>query len=918
MRRFVVHCSLACCFIFAAFALFAQSASEHRVALVIGNADYHVGKLANPENDANDVAAALADAGFEVHLSVNRTLAQMEEDLRTFRTSIRPGDVAMLYYAGHGVQADGENFLLPVDNAGIMDQNSLKRRSINAAEYIQAMADAGSRLNIVVLDACRDNPLPSVARGGSRGLSVMRVPANTETVIVFATKAGELAMDGSGRNSTFTEAFLAEVAKPDTDLMQLFNAVGSRVREQTSGKQVPSIYSEPLSKPFVFVSSAQRAEQAEAASKKAQAELKAIEDAIALLEAQMKNVKDSQELQRLEVEQQRQKALESAKRIEAENLAQEAARKQDEAKKAQEQERLRQQTALLSSAQQKEVADLAAKRRAELDKLAQDAQSDNPDVLIDTIERLEAVIDEVTAEYASVWQRVEPAIRNSYAPKLLAFDTAKPELWETDAEFEARVSKEKASLQAEVEAAVMQRKGELDADKELQIGSIRKQYAETIALLDNRTWVLQGSAVKLTVGEYDRNGRKWPFTIASSDPMVPVPETLIFADLNKSADIKHDVLSIDTAVKSNALAGRIEWGIKKYEKKGWYATILKSLAVTDLVSKKDVALSSENACLGYFRAGSRQKIAKGGWISIKSSDPGAIAYENANKLGVIPCDVVLSEGSHVIEAKWPDGTVSRRIVDANSSLSKEVQFKRIFLELVYVEGATFKKGFTEITLPSFYIGKYEVTQDQYQEIMRTNPSSFTYGPPAPNRPVEHVSWYDAVLFCNTLSLQEGLEPSYYADSEFKQIYSGGNYIYWKQGTNGYRLPTETEWEFAARGGAKSKGYLYAGSDDVDQIAWYRDNAIGTTHAVGEKYPNELGIYDFSGNVSEWCWDYYNEYFYYSINEIYNPTGPASGAHRVVRGGSWYFFSNWSKLNYRQYYEPAYKDSDIGFRIARSF
>jgi len=639
--------------------LFAQNNEEHRVALVIGNADYQVGKLANPENDAHDVAEALKRAGFEIQLAVNRTLAQMEDDLRTFRSSIQPGDVAMLYYAGHGVQVDGENYLLPVDNAGIADQNSLKRRAINAAEYIQAMADAGSLLNIVVLDACRDNPLPAVARGGSRGLSVMRVPANTETVIVFATKAGELALDGTGRNSTFTEAFLEEVQKPDTELMQLFNSVGSRVREKTSGKQVPSIYSEPLSKPFVFLSSAQLAEQAEAASKKAQAELKAIEDAIAQLEAQIKNSKDAQERQKLEVEQQRQKALEAAKRIEAQNLAQEAARKQEEARKAQEQDALRQQAVLQSGAQQKEIADLAAKRRAELEKLAQDAQSDNPDVLIETIERLEAVIEEVTGEYASVWKKVEMAIRNSYAAKWAAFEAAKPELWETDAEFQARIKKERADLQASIEAAVAQRKKELDADEELQIGSIRKQYADTIKMLESRTWVLQGSAVSLRIGEYDRNARKWFFTIISADPAVPVPETQLYADLNKSADIKQDVLALDAAVKANALAGRIEWGIQRHKIKGLYTVILKRISVIDLVSGKEVASLAQNQELGYFRSGGRDKIQKVGFIDFTSKVPGVSLYEQGRKLVDIPCQLVLSEGIHSIEVRFPNG---RRIV----------------------------------------------------------------------------------------------------------------------------------------------------------------------------------------------------------------------------------------------------------------
>ncbi len=204
----------------------------------------------------------------------------------------------------------------------------------------------------------------------------------------------------------------------------------------------------------------------------------------------------------------------------------------------------------------------------------------------------------------------------------------------------------------------------------------------------------------------------------------------------------------------------------------------------------------------------------------------------------------------------------------------------------------------QVSLSSFYIGKYEVTQAEYQAVMGTNPSYFS----GLDKPVEQVSWYDAVEYCNARSIQEGLTPCYNT-STWECDYSA----------NGYRLPTEAEWEYAARGGTYNPDYLYAGSDDINSVAWYYDNSSSTTHNVGTKAPNGLGIYDMSGNVYEWCNDWYGSY---SSNAQTNPVGPASGYRRVYRGGSWYGFANFCRVAYRNYYYPSNCYNYLGFRLAR--
>ncbi|MHB2148652.1 SUMF1/EgtB/PvdO family nonheme iron enzyme [Calditrichota bacterium LG25] len=251
----------------------------------------------------------------------------------------------------------------------------------------------------------------------------------------------------------------------------------------------------------------------------------------------------------------------------------------------------------------------------------------------------------------------------------------------------------------------------------------------------------------------------------------------------------------------------------------------------------------------------------------------------------------------------------------STNVFQEITVKPPVVEMVYVPGGTFTMGDTwgdgdsderpthSVTVNSFYMGKYEVTQAQYQEIMGNNPSYFQ----GDNRPVEQVIWYDAVEFCNKLSEREGLEPCYTIN---------GTDVTCDFTKNGYRLPTEAEWEYAAKGGANGNDTKYSGSDNVDDVAWYAGNSGGHTHEVGTKQPNELGLYDMSGNVWEWCWDWYAS-DYYSNSPQDNPKGPDSGTYRVLRGGSWNGIAIYVRVALRSYNYPNGTNNGIGFRILRT-
>ncbi|MDI6402490.1 SUMF1/EgtB/PvdO family nonheme iron enzyme [Balneolaceae bacterium ANBcel3] len=233
-------------------------------------------------------------------------------------------------------------------------------------------------------------------------------------------------------------------------------------------------------------------------------------------------------------------------------------------------------------------------------------------------------------------------------------------------------------------------------------------------------------------------------------------------------------------------------------------------------------------------------------------------------------------------------------MDGEEHYEKEPDQSHLYGEMVFVQGGRFHRGneairnampVHEVELDDFYIGKYPVTQAQWKAVMGTNPCHF-YGD---DRPVEKVNWEDAQQFIRKLSILTG---------------------------KSFRLPTEAEWEYAARGGQMSQGYIYSGSDNLDDVGWFEDNSGAETHPVGQKKPNELGIYDMSGNVYEWCNDWYHSE-YYKKSSPRNPQGPSKGDFRLFRGGSWRIGSDYCRCAYRASSFPGYWFSYVGFRLVCS-
>jgi formylglycine-generating enzyme required for sulfatase activity len=218
------------------------------------------------------------------------------------------------------------------------------------------------------------------------------------------------------------------------------------------------------------------------------------------------------------------------------------------------------------------------------------------------------------------------------------------------------------------------------------------------------------------------------------------------------------------------------------------------------------------------------------------------------------------------------------------------------IEMIWVEGGAFVMGCTneqkkecngnekptrQVTLSGFYIGKYEVTQAQWLSLMDSNPSYF----PGDSLPIDAINIADIEEFLQKLNARSG---------------------------KNYRLPTEAEWEYAARGGRKSKATKFSGAANINEVAWYESNSGRHPHPVGIKTPNELGLYDMSGNVYEWCQDWYEDNYTYALKD--NPTGPTEGTTRVMRGGNWEEDAHSNRVSYRTDNTPSDRFNSVGFRV----
>ena len=410
-------------------------------------------------------------------------------------------------------------------------------------------------------------------------------------------------------------------------------------------------------------------------------------------------------------------------------------------------------------------------------------------------------------------------------------------------------------------------------------GKWQGRLAEGTHILEARKISHRTTAVKLDVivGKNE--------SVVINNP-IPIYGALDIQSEPDEADVYLDGVKIgETPLKKNdVLVGN---RTIRFEKKGC-ATLTKSYKV------------EESNILSIY-----ERLDSGKIITVTTDKKGDEIYVDGKLAGHSPLDVSMGYGRHSVKAirngKSVEKSFEVRENGGESSLllkfsrNQTITVKGVSFEMVYVEGGTFDMGATSeqgrdaydreypvhsVTLDGYYIGKCEVTQELWEAVMGSNPSHFK----GAQNPVENVSWNDCQEFVSRLNSLTGRT---------------------------FRLPTEAEWEYAARGGKKSSHYKYSGSGNIYDVAWHRDNSGGKTHAVGTKSPNELGIYDMSGNVYEWCSDRNGDY---SAGAQTNPQGPSSGSGRVLRGGSWDRDARGCRVSNRSNFGPSSRFSYYGLRL----
>jgi len=244
------------------------------------------------------------------------------------------------------------------------------------------------------------------------------------------------------------------------------------------------------------------------------------------------------------------------------------------------------------------------------------------------------------------------------------------------------------------------------------------------------------------------------------------------------------------------------------------------------------------------------------------------------------------------------------------------------IKVVLINGGTFEQGSNskqfkdetpkhKVRIDTFYLAQYEISYDEYKAFCKVAGFSDPYGDPG--FPATNISWERAVMMCNWLSRREGFDKAYKITRDEK---TGIFKVTCDFNSDGYRLPTESEWEYAARGGDRSKGFKFSGSNMPYSVAWFNENYKGEEHKSGKLLPNEAGLYDMSGNVAEWCWDLYDQ-SYYSHSDSINPKGPGVGENRVFRGGTRRDKMINIILTRRSFLNQKKKNLYLGFRVARS-
>ncbi len=542
--------------------LFGQS-SRSRVALVIGNGAYtQVPALRNPVNDAQDIAATLENLGYTVNRALDASRGEMQRAVDDFQAaaSRRNVEVALFYYAGHGVEHEGVNYMIPV-GADIGDEYELIDQGLSVERITAAMERSQAAFNMVVMDACRDNPFFTSGRSSSgRGLAAMS-GRGKGSMIVFATSPGDVAADGQGRNSPFTTAFIEHAATPGLEVSALMRQVNGTVRELTGGKQTPWFNASYTGE--VYLGALEDLAGATNRIGAVNSEIAALEDEIAQREKAIAAARSQAEKRRLEAEQQRARAEEAARRMQSKQLQEIALRARETLDQQEADQALRKQLEQQLAGQRAALTKQAQERRARLEELkAQGGAAEGAWDQLIGITNLKTALVDVNARFDEALSRMEGEVTALYDQQVDAIRENNPkEPFESQEEYEEYIAELSAEVRSRQKIELEQRRGELNKTRSAETAGLSEQLAQARAELSSSRFVLGAGSTAVKVAAFNIGDKSFPMEVSARDGEAiafSIPVSYSLKGGGRSA-LREEYYRVYSADQSGGLAGELSY-----------------------------------------------------------------------------------------------------------------------------------------------------------------------------------------------------------------------------------------------------------------------------------------------------------------------------------------------------------------------
>ncbi len=848
--------------------------AAHRLALIVGNGDYQQSFLKNPVNDARDFASSLRRLGFEVILKTNVSMREFDQLIDQFgrRLEITQG-VGLFFYAGHGVQFRGRNYLIPV-SADIDRETDLKYKTIDAQRIIDEMAFAKNPLNIVILDACRDNPLTRSFRSAKRGLARFdNTPSGL--LLAYSTAPGKQAADGAGRNSPYTAQLLKSVKKENLPLEMVFKDVIKNVKRATRGQQIPWV-SSSVDGDFYF-------------SRK------------------LETVADSSQKRTPAVSPVMQTSSPSQPSFELvfwQSISTHPSKEKYEAYLDQYPNGHFRSIAESELHQMKNKTNRAGSRR----------RSNEPRMTLSTCENHLINRRLTSGSQGNAFTCYRKILsRDPKNPDALAGISKIEDIYIAWAESAIKQNKYNKARIYTTKIKMINPANDILHELEQQLGGL------TLASSASRTiGSRNASPVLANIRHQFHSAIRDKDVILAESLLAQVRSTFPNSTIYKNLEIEFKELQLQ------------QESAKLYE-----GLVLDALESDDLdraehYLKKIEDMAQSDALYLRLKKEYTQKVERNKKVHLvlKANVDGNMVLINGVEQGSTPLDLMIIKGDYLIELKkrgYPShrlqlalyGDSTQEIILSGGFATGLAMDKPLLgIEMVAIEAGCFTMGsrskeagrsrdeqiHQECIRKPFWIGKYEVTQQQWQQIMQRNPAYFDEC--GGNCPIENIEFYEIQYFLQRLNNKTGKK---------------------------YRLPTEAEWEFAARAGSQTPfSFGECLSSKLANVSTnYRygkcpkeKTKTKSTVAVGSYPGNAWNIHDMHGNVSEWTCSAYNYQYDGTQKKCYKPKdeiipGSADTVEKLtVRGGSWQYKASYARAAARDDEYPNANNKRMGFRLVR--